>query len=127
MNNMYNYMNYQPQEINSYKGLVQGNLFENLYEPYKNYQPPQLIPHNKREELLLKVRQYDFAMNDLNLYLDTEPTDKEAIELFNNYRNLAFQAITNFEASYGPLTVSDNPINTNKWIWNANPWPWEVQ
>ena len=38
--------------IEPYEGLVKGNLFANLYDPYKNYRPMELDPDNERDALL---------------------------------------------------------------------------
>ena len=106
---------------------MRGNMFENLYNPYKNYKPREIEPTNERETLLNKVRQYRFAMIDLNLYLDNYPDDENVVKIFNNYRNLEKQASMEYESKYGPLTIDDAPSNVNTWIWDNIPWPWEVQ
>ena len=31
-----------------------------------------------------------------------------------------------FESKYGPLTLN-SPVQTNNWLWDNSPWPWEVQ
>lgn len=38
-----------------------------------------------REELLKKIMQYKFCVNDLSLYLDTHPNDRNALRLHNEY------------------------------------------
>jgi len=125
-NNTFLIPNNQNQIVDSYEGFIRGNMFNNLYDPYKNYQP-QIKATSEREELLNKVRQLKFAMIDLNLYLDTNPNDKNAIMLFNNYRNQEKKACEEFERKYGPLTIDSEVLSNNTWIWNNGPWPWEVQ
>ena len=61
--------------------LDRGNLFNNLYEPYKNYKYNNLTATNKREELLLNVLRYDFVLTELNLYLDIFLKDRNMINL----------------------------------------------
>ncbi|MGN1324634.1 MAG: spore coat protein CotJB [Bacilli bacterium] len=114
-------------KLDSKIGFMRGNMFENLYNPYKNYKPREIEPTNERETLLNKVRQYRFAMIDLNLYLDNYPDDENVVKIFNNYRNLEKQASMEYESKYGPLTIDDAPSNVNTWIWDNSPWPWEVQ
>ena len=68
------------QSINSnlygpYEGFIKGNLFNNLYDPYKNYTPTRLVPKSEQEEALLNIDQVQFAMHELNLYLDNYPND----------------------------------------------------
>ena len=117
----------QPIQLDSAKGFIRGNMFDNLYDQYRNYVPSQINSQNDRQSLLEKVMQYNFALTDLNLYLDNYPNDAEVIKIFNNYRNMYLNAVSNFEKSYGPLETVNNPVNTNNWVWNKSPWPWEVQ
>lgn len=113
-------------KLNSKTGYIRGNTFENLYNPYKNYKPQEITTNNEKETLLNKVRQYRFAMIDLNLYLDNYPNDTNVIKIFNNYQNLEKQACYEYESKYGPLTIDDMSNNVNTWIWDNSPWPWEV-
>ena len=90
-NTMITDMNYQNMFPNNYTipntntnssitdsqtGFKRGNLFNNLYDEYKNYKPQELI--------------------------------------------------TIYESKYGPMTLN-SPVQTNIWLWNNSPWPWEVQ
>ena len=69
-------------------------------------------------------QQYNFAITDLNLYLDTHPNDMNAVRLFNNYNNILTQITNKYESTYGPLYLDSNSINNN-WTWINSPWPWE--
>ena len=104
-------------------GLMRGNLIADEYEPYKNYTFFRLIPKTEREVLLFKVYEYDFAINDLNLYLDLNPNDSEALSLFKKYVNEFKKAKEKYESVYGPLTLTSADFDTYKW--SSNPWPWE--
>ena len=55
--------------VGSYEGYIKGNLFNSLYDQYKNYRPAKLIPNNEQAELLLNINQTTFAVHDLRLYL----------------------------------------------------------
>lgn len=139
MSNNYN-INQQPNMLNKinipninnknittepYEGLIKGNLFKNLYEPYKDYKPSRIDANNERTALLYQIMQYKFAIIELNLYLDNNPNDLEKIELFNKYSNIEKQMCIEYEKKYGPLIVEDTYLN-NGWTWNNSPWPWEV-
>ena len=119
-------MSYKNETTEPYEGFIKGNLFKNLYDPYKNYKPQQLNANNEREALLYQVMQYKFALIELNLYLDTNPNDKEVIELFNKYQRIEKQMCKQYESMYGPLTIGSEYLNNNNWVWNNSPWPWEV-
>ena len=80
---------------------------------------------NEPAELLTYVDMYTFAMTDLNLYLDVHPDDKEALQLFNEYRKQSIEATKNYENKYGPLQLTSNSLNTFPWAWDNEPWPWD--
>ena len=58
-------------------GFMYGNMFRNEYDPYKNYRVAKLDSNTEIGKLLLKIYQYDFALNDLSLYLDLHPEDMD--------------------------------------------------
>ena len=104
--------------------LDRGNLFNNLYEPYKNYKYNNLTATNKREELLLNVLRYDSLLTELNLYLDIYPKDRNMINLYNQYLEEKKRACFEYTKNFGPLTLDDQS-NNNSWSWLQSPWPWE--
>ena len=106
-------------------GFERGNLFNNLYNPYKNYRYRELRANNKREELLFELLKYCFAMKELNLYLDTHPYDSSMISLYSRYLNEEKKLTNEYEKMYGPLTLDSMYLEGNNWKWNNLPWPWE--
>ena len=104
--------------------LDRGNLFNNLYDPYKNYKYNNLTATNKREELLLNVLRYDFVLTELNLYLDIYPKDRNMINLYNQYLEEKKRACFEYTKNFGPLTLDDQS-NNNSWSWLQSPRPWE--
>ncbi len=84
-----------------------------------------VVETNRREEMLKKLQSYNFAAYDLNLYLDTHPNDKKALELFKELTCKAKEAYVAFLKEFGPLTAMDNTQDT--WAWLENPWPWDFQ
>ncbi len=121
---MLNNNSYSNQILDPKEGFIRGNLFNNLYDPYKNYKPANINPKNEQEALLNQWQQYNFALTELNLYLDNYPNDTNAIRLFNNYNNILKQITQKYESMYGPLTVDTNNMSNN-WTWINSPWPWE--
>lgn len=119
------FLNYNNDLVNPKEGLERGNLFKNLYDPYKNYQYASLNPQNEREELLFNVLKYKFAMNDLNLYLDTHPDNQNYIMLYNKYRDEEKKICNEYEKKYGPLTLDSQYLENSPWNWLKSPWPWE--
>jgi len=50
--NMNMYLNKNEDLADPKTAFLRGNLFNNLYDPYKNYKYGMLNPSNKKEELL---------------------------------------------------------------------------
>ena len=75
-----------------------------------------------REEMMMKIRELDFAIIELELYLDTHPDDRRALCLHNTYARESKELKDKYQKVYGPLTM-DYPCN--KWRWLEEPWPWE--
>lgn len=140
-NTMITDMNYQNMFPNNYTipntntnssitdsqiGFKRGNLFNNLYDEYKNYKSQELKASNEREDLILQIDENRFATIELGLYLDLYPNDINALNTYNSYLKKEKELITQYENKYGPLTLS-SPIQTNTWLWDNSPWPWEVQ
>lgn len=125
-NKMPNQSNIMSQKLlPPYEGYIRGNLYSNLYDPYKNYQPAKLIPNNEQAELLLNVNQTTFAAHDIKLYLDVNPNDTNMINLYNQYQKMASDAIKAYESKYGPI-LADTKSATNNFSWEAYSWPWEM-
>lgn len=112
--------------ISTEEGFKRGNMFKNLYDEYKNFKPKKLTANSEREDMLMQIMEYTFAMIDLQLYLDMYPNDKDALKLFNTYLNNKKELTNMFEEKYGPLTI-DSEVQRNNWLWDNSPWPWEVQ
>ncbi len=127
-NNLRNYQNnnYQNDNLfNPYEGLIRGNLFKNIYDPYKNEKPYTIKPMNDQAKMLTDIDSLEFALIDLNLYLDVYPDDKNAIELFNKYRNEHNQLLYTYQNEYGPILLNSDSLNNMPWMWDNRPWPWE--
>lgn len=77
-----------------------------------------------RKKLLCEIKQTDFVLKELNLFLDTHPCNKEALEMFNIYEKKSRQLIYEYEKNFGPLVPSANN-NSESWEWIKGPWPWE--
>ena len=77
-----------------------------------------------RQKLLREIKEVDFVLKELNLFLDTHPNHREALEKFCQFEKIAKQLKEEYERLYGPLTPSANN-NTETWEWIKGPWPWE--
>lgn len=105
------------------EGLILGNMFNDEYEPYKNYKPCEIRVNNEKERDLLRIRELSFAVNDLNLKLDLEPNNDKLYKLFKMYASELEMSISKYNKKYNSLEVSDD-IKDN-YTWYKGPWPWE--
>lgn len=80
----------------------------------------------EKEKLMKVINSVSFALNDIVLYLDTHPTDQEALEQYDKYKAIRRQAVKEYTVAYGPLN-NDNVVSTGKWAWVKAPWPWETE
>lgn len=126
-NNMMNDFTNDSNLATPYVGYIRGNLFNNLYSGYKNYQPAPLKPRSEQEDFLLSINQLSFAAHELNLYLDTHPNDGRMLDLFNKYRKLADEAVEEYQKKYGPININSNYMNNVPFAWVNDPWPWEKE
>ncbi len=79
---------------------------------------------NERKLLMNKVQKYSFTLKELNLYLDTHPSCRRALDMFEKYRKLRDAAIKEYNEKYGPL-IPEQSSDSNHWAWIDEPWPWE--
>ena len=105
---------------------MRGNMFKNLYDSYKNYRPQRIKINSEQEELLAGIGEYSFAAHEMNLYLDVEPNNQTALNLFNKYRSQANELMIKYERKYGPLTTNAEGLTKIPFAWEASSWPWEV-
>ncbi|MDD6879175.1 MAG: spore coat protein CotJB [bacterium] len=109
----------------SYEGYIKGNLFRNLYNKYKNYEPDKLTPNSQKDEDLLNLNQMQFAMHEANLYLDVYPNDSNMMKDFVRYRNEYNRLLNDYEKKYGALNINDSYLNSVPYGWEEQPFPWE--
>lgn len=78
-----------------------------------------------KTQLLNEIYDTSFAVNDLTLYLDTHPTDAQALTQFHDLKNRRKTAMTQFEQEFYPLTIECISDDKNGWTWGATPAPWK--
>ena len=75
-----------------------------------------------REQLMDTINEVSFAVDDIKLYLDTHPDDKKALEFFKEKVMIRNEALKEYAAQYGPLTI-DTAEDTcsRQWDWVMQP------
>lgn len=121
--NQMKYYDFKKIDCEPYEEFLRGNMWTGEYVPYKNYMPQKLNTNCEREELLYKIMAYDFAGNDLNLYLDLHPEDQEVYHKFQSYIRKSLDLKEEYAKKYGPLTL--NQVSASSYEWMKNPWPWD--
>ena len=58
-------------------------------------------------KLMKRIDDASFAMDDVILYLDTHPDDRNALNYYRYVVALRKEAVKAYEASFGPLTIED--------------------
>ena len=93
--------------------------------------------------VLMGVENYDFegCLTYVKLYFICDEKEADAFRFYDKsytrshikgYRSFKDdlkkekELITIYESKYGPMTLN-SPVQTNIWLWNNSPWPWEVQ
>lgn len=112
----------RPKLYDLTEALEKGNLFPSLYDPYDCYKEGKLHAKNERAKRLLEIQKLEFAITDLNLYLDLNPNDMFAFKMFRTYVMECKKKKEEFTCIYGPLVLDDL---TDEYEWSKGVWPWE--
>ena len=108
-----------PSTYEANEALNTGTLFPSLNLPFHL----KVNASNVVKGPLNELQALEFVIQELGLYLDTHPNDKEAFALYQKYVGLEKTARKNFVASNGPLFQTDAAKN-DKYNWLQDPWPW---
>ena len=105
------------------EGFNAGNMFRSEYDSYKNYKVGKLVARNEKDQILLCIYEYDFALNDLSLYLDLHPENMQMYNMFKKINKERQYYVNVYEEKYGPLELDSTEYNEYEWI--NGPWPFE--
>lgn len=83
-------------------------------------------PENQYYQMLNQLQQLDFALVDLNLYLNTHPNDIQALQQYNQLVQQRWTVAQEYENRYGPLQNFGHSYSRQPWQWIDTPWPWQV-
>ena len=76
-------------------------------------------------ELYDRIRAYQFALYDLELFMDSHPRDAQAQKLRAIYRERLHKLIDAYEQHYGPLNEVKAHVEGSWEEWVKDPWPWD--
>ena len=108
-----------PPKYEPGKALVRGTLFPGLDLPFMD----MVNQEEKPESPTTNLQTLGFMIQELALYLDTHPEDREALELYQNYQKLLHKHMMEFNECR-PINHS-LPTQGDRYRWLDDPWPWE--
>lgn len=110
-----------PPKYGSDEALTRGTLFPGLDLPWNNIanksNPYAGTPMGELMAL-------GFVIKELNLYLDTHPKDRDALEMLKSLNKLMQEGQERFIKLFGPQTIMDI-TSGDEYNWINDPWPWE--
>ncbi len=77
-----------------------------------------------KKAALDEIGRISFTVDELRLYLDTHPCDKEALQMIQAHCARRHTLIENYTENFGPICAY-MPGACNGWTWNEGPMPWE--
>ena len=101
--------------------LARGSSFANLYIPYKYEVNKILKGSNPRQNILALIDIYSFLVIDLNMFLDTHPTNERAKALMITFKTELQKLKDYHNINFMPITMES--ISNESYI--SGPWPWE--
>lgn len=81
---------------------------------------------NKKKHLINKILEFDFALVETSLFLDTHPECQKALMYYSKIQEDYKKALNEYEKHFGPLNIY-SAYNDKKWNWIDGPWPWEKE
>ena len=110
------------QRYNQREALSNGTLFPGLNLPFHLMVQGSKLPESSMADLQALC----FVLQELALYLDTHPEDKEAFALFKQFTELEQKASEAYEKEHGPILRS-SAARGERWDWLGEPWPWNFE
>jgi len=79
-----------------------------------------------KKALETEIARVSFSMDELRLFLDTHPREKEALSAYRELRKKRERLLESYESLYGPMEAY-RAGGSEKWNWLSQPWPWEKE
>lgn len=116
MNGQNGNLNYQNGNYNGQNGYMNGTGRTNNGRDNMNGQ--------LRGDLAEQIRALTFVLKELELYLDTHPNCRTAIDYYYRTVEELKKLKEEHENTVGPLT-SAGVVSNDEWTWVQQPWPWQ--
>ena len=109
-----------PPKYEARRALIRGTLYPGLDLPFQGRVNTKELNVTPKTEL----QAAGFAIQELALYLDTHPDDKEALELYQSYQEIYHKCMMEYTKNGRPLNHR-TPTTGHQYQWLDDPWPWE--
>lgn len=104
-------------------GLNRGTVFPGLDLPWMN----TVNESNPEENTLLgDLTALEFAVDDMQLYMDTHENDTEVFRVLQYFIKEADACRREYVKTYGPVS-RDELLDSEQYDWLKGPWPWEYR
>ena len=86
---------------------------------------------NDQESMLFQIQKVGFVLDDLRLYLDTHPEDKEGLKLLKSLIRRKKRMMSEFAEKFYPLTpdcmadIYEKNPDSEYYCWQKGKIPWE--
>ena len=118
------------------QAMRNGTIFPELHRPFyvtvlddKTLKVEENM--NEEQQMLFKIQKVGFVVDDLRLYLDTHPEDKEALKLYKDALQRKRTYMKEFALKFYPLAevcmdiiYKENP-DSECYCWPEGRIPWE--
>ncbi len=76
------------------------------------------------DSLLEQIRALSFVKTELELFLDTHPNCKTALDYYHQTIESLGALREKYQNTVGPMFAA-GVVSTDKWTWTEMPWPWQ--
>ena len=83
------------------------------------------MDNQTKDALLRKVQALSFAKVETELYLDTHPTCRAALDYYEDTVKALKQKTEEYESKFSPITAG-GALGRDSWTWVDTPWPWQM-
>lgn len=121
------------QVLDKQEALSVGTIFPELDKPFycgeKTKSAKQDL--NPREKMLQEIQEVSFVLDDLRLFMDTHPQDKNGLELMKTMLKKRKELLITFALQFYPLTMDcmadiyEAYPTSECYCWQEGPMPWE--
>ncbi len=82
------------------------------------------MENSDKTRLMREIQLCTFMLVEANLYLDTHPSDQEALRFYEKNSKRLHDLKMEYEEKFGRIAVGED--GQMRWAWVDDPWPWQM-